>query len=450
MAELQSQVKSCIDCTDVFFVSSPEVHINEIDQFLSSTYRRFLKYAWHDLPVSSAEGSALATVSCMPLWELLNEYTNTCGPLAESKRGFAVQTLTAMYPKSKDRRCVFQQLNCSGSNPQTAVPLSTHIPLEMSVPEIPANSVWNEYVTALQGLSRISRLGSYTDGKETSTVSALLRSLVTVLLPKCVLVDAASPQAATSSSVINILLRDSGTEWNSGFFFLRGIWNALSIGEYLNLPETKELVSFLRSSRWSSQVVSFSGQNVPYARILSPLADICSLCISLSLRTPSTSVDTVPLIDPRVVELLCGSGIKVLPSSCAETFANTYLQDEVLERKTSLVEQKTEHVAEQLNETIPSEIDLMGFSPSCRDFDQLAYLCRDLLFLPSLESSESKEKRQRRNRDLLFNRKRGRGGSSVDGPCFIPVKSGLSDLMEKSSTESQVTLERLCCKWSKD
>ncbi|KPA83624.1 hypothetical protein ABB37_01895 [Leptomonas pyrrhocoris] len=449
MAELQSQVKLCINSTDDFLASSAEVQEQNSDSFVGNTYRVFLERTWYELPLHNVDGSALATVSCMSLWELLNEYTSICNPLEASKKAFAVQALTAMYPKSKDRRYMFQQLNCCGNNAQTAVPLYVHIPLETSMPAIPENDAHRDYVTTVQAITKIARLGSFRDGKETSTVSALIRGFVTAILPKCTLVDASNLQSSSQSNGICICLCDSSNAWNSGVYFLMSLWSSLFVGEYLNLVEFKELVTFLRSSRWSSQTVRFGRQKMSYSKILSPLTDISALCVSLNPRSPSASVDTVPLIDPRIVQLLCGKGYKTF-SSQADTLTNTSVQHYITEINSSLVEKTAEHVKEQLNETIPNEIDLLGFSSTCRDFDQLAYLCRDLLFLPSIECLTSRKKLQARRRDLLFNRKRGRRENDLDGPCFIPVNAGLSHVMEKKSSGSQVALERLCSKWKKE
>ncbi|KAL7698099.1 hypothetical protein N2W54_006179 [Lotmaria passim] len=454
MSELQNEVRSCISYTEDFSASLSDADERKIDTFICSTYRSFLQRVWHDLPVSNSDGSALATVACMPLWELLNTYTSTCNPSRALEKGVIVQTLTAMYPKSKDRRCVFQQLNCCGSNGQNALPLSTHIPIEMSLTgtptDAPTDRTQNEYVKATTEIISMARLGSYVDGKETPALAAMLRAWCATILPKCVLADSSCPQLASNSTAIVIRLQDSSSAWNSGYFFLLSLWSALVMGEYLGLAESKELASFLRSSRWSSQLVKIGNTKVAYAKILSPLSDISSLCVSMNLRSPSASVDTVPLVDPRVVQLLCGSGCAAFHANHAGAAASVYTQASISETSVSLMEKNVNYVEEQLNESIPNEIDFMGSSSSCRDFDQLAYLCRDLLFLPPAKSLHSKKSLCRKTRDLLFNRKRGRGGNDDDGPCLIPVKSALSHVMEKNSAESQVTLERLCSKWKKE
>ncbi|KPI87618.1 hypothetical protein ABL78_3275 [Leptomonas seymouri] len=447
MAELQNQVKVCINSTDDFLVSLSEASEGQIEGFIDNTYRKFLQLAWSELPLHNADGSALATVSCMTLWELLKECTSTCNPSVALKKAFAVQTLTAMYPKSKDRRCMFQQLNCCGNSVQTAVPLSTHIPLETFIPEVPENDLHRDYCSAVRAITKIARSGSFLDGKETPTVSALLRTFVTTILPRCILVDSSDPQCTPNSSAICIVFHGSSRTWNSAFYFLMSLWSLLIIGEYLNLAESKELIVLLRSSRWASQTVRIHRERVSYSKILSPLADISALCVSLNMRSPSASVDTIPLVDPRVVQLLCGKDYKDFLSNQTDTLASVNTQHFMIECKSTLVDEKTEYVKEQLDKAIPNEIEFMGFSSSCRDFDQLAYLCRDLLFSHPVACLRSKNNLQARSRDLLFNRKRGRGGNDLDGPCFIPVNIGLSHIMEKSCAESQVTLERLCCKW---
>ncbi|TPP49794.1 3-beta hydroxysteroid dehydrogenase/isomerase family protein [Leishmania donovani] len=259
MSQLQSQVKTCVDDIEDVLASSDSLFSNEVHNRLSATYQRFLQHVWCEVPMNSADGSALATVSCMPIWELLNQHTSACVLSAAPEKAIAVQLLSSMYPKSKDRRCVFQQPSCYGSNSQTAVPLSTHVPIQMFVPDNSSAEQNLEYVKAAQRILRIATVGNYTDAKESASVASAVRTF---------------------------------------------------INTYLSLPEARNLSLFLCSSRWSTRLVELDGRKVSYSELLSPLLDICSLCLSVNPRSVSASVDTVPLIDPRVMPFLMGSGIK--------------------------------------------------------------------------------------------------------------------------------------------
>ncbi|GET85898.1 hypothetical protein, conserved [Leishmania tarentolae] len=449
MSQLQNQVKTCIDDLEDVLASSNSLSSDEIYNRLSTTYQRFLQHVWCELPMNSADGSALATVSCMPIWELLNQQTNACALSATSEKAIAVQLLTSMYPKSKDRRCVFQQPSCYGSNSQTAVPLSTHVPMQLLVPNNSNAEQSPEYVKVAQRILKIVMVGNYTDLKESTAVASAVRTFINTVLPRCTLISHPGELPKQTKGEVHILWDSPTCDWSSGRMFLLTLWCLLVAAELFTLPEARNLSLFLCSSRWSTRLIELDGRKVSYSELLSPLLDICSLCLSVNPRSAPASVDTVPLIDPRVMSLLVGSGIKEEHCEFGACFAKEYHERPATKRKKSLTLRRAECVKEQLIESIPNEIDFMGTSASCRDFDQLAYLCRDCLFVPTTKNMESGVSASRR-RDMLFNRKRMRATLSSDGPCFIPVKSAVTDMLERTDTDALVTLERLCCKWRKD
>ncbi|CBZ23515.1 conserved hypothetical protein [Leishmania mexicana MHOM/GT/2001/U1103] len=449
MSQLQNQVKTCVDDIEDALASSNSLSSNEVHDRLSATYQRFLQHVWCEVPMNSADGSALATVSCMPIWELLNQYTSACALSAAPEKAIAVQLLSSMYPKSKDRRCVFQQPSCYGSNSQTAVPLSTHVPLQMFVLNN-SNAEQNlEYAKAAQRILRIATVGNYTDVKESAAVASAVRTFINNVLPRCTLISHPGELPKQTRGEVHILWDSPTCDWSSGRIFLLTLWCLLVAAEYLSLPEARNLSLFLCSSRWSTRLVEVDGRKVSYSELLSPLLDICSLCLSVNPRSASVSVDTVPLIDPRIMLFLMGSGITEEQCEIGADFATEYSARPATEGKRSLTLRRADCVKEQLTENIPNEIGFMGTSSSCRDFDQLAYLCRDCLFVPTAKNIASGISASRR-RDMLFNRKRTRATSSSDGPCFIPVKSVVTNMLEKTDTDALVTLERLCCKWRED
>ncbi|KAG5486695.1 hypothetical protein LSCM1_07948 [Leishmania martiniquensis] len=448
MSHLQDQAKTCIDDVEDVLASSSSLSIDAMSDKISATYQRFVQHVWCELPMSSAGGSALATVSCMPIWELLNQHTSACALATASAKAIAVQLLSSMYPKPRDRRCLFQQPSCYGSSTQTAVPLSTQVPIQMLLPKNSAPEQNIEYIKAAQRILRIAVIGSYTDGKESGAVASTARTFLNTVLPKCTIIPHPRELAKQTRGEVCILWDDPLCDWLSGRVFLLTLWCLLVATDYLNIPEYRSLSLFLCSSRWSERLIELDERKVSYSELLSPLLDICSLCLSVSPRSVSSSVDTVPLIDPRVMPFLMGNGIKDEQCEIGACFATEYSAGSGAEGKKSLTLRRAEYVKEQLIESIPNEIDFMGTS-SCRDFDQLAYLCRDCIFVPTSKNFQSGISASRR-RDMLFNRKRTRGTSLADGPCFIPVKSAVTNMLEKRDTDALVTLERLCCKWRED
>ncbi|KAG5485873.1 hypothetical protein CUR178_07466 [Leishmania enriettii] len=449
MSHLQSQVKTCIDDVEDVLASSDSLPNNTMSEKISATYERFLKHVWYELPVSSAGGSALATVSCMPIWELLNQHTSACALSTAPAKAIAVQLLSSMYPKSRDRRCLFQQPSCYGSNAQTAVPLSTQVPFQMLMPKCCAGEQNIEYIKAAQRVLRIAAVCNCADGKDPGAVASAVRTFLNNVLPKCTLISHPRELAKQTRGEVSILWDSPSCDWLSGRIFLLTLWCLLVTTEYLNLPEYRNLSLFLCSSRWSERVIELDERKVSYSELLSPLLDICSLCLSVNPRSVSASVDTVPLIDPRVIPFLMGSGIKEEQREVGSCFNTEYNGRPGTEGKKSLTLRRADYVKEQLIGAIPNEVNFMGTSSSCRDFDQLAYLCRDCLFVPTTKSFTSGISLSRR-RDMLFNRKRTRDTSISDGPCFIPVKSTVTNMLEKKDAAALVTLERLCCKWRDD
>ncbi|CAJ1016950.1 hypothetical protein Q4I30_001117 [Leishmania utingensis] len=449
MSQLQIQAKTCIDEVEDVLGSSNSLSTNEVYDRLSATYQRFLQHVWCELPMNNQGGSALATVSCMPIWELLNMHTSKCALSSAPAKAIAVQLLSSMYPKSKDRRCVYQQPSCYGSNSQTAVPLSIQVPIQMVVPKSSAAEQNVEYVKAAERILKMTTIGNYTDGKEAAAVTSTVRTFLINVLPKCTIVSDPRELPKQARGEVHILWDSPTCDWMSGKIFLLTLWCLLIITEFLNLPEYRNLSLFLCSSRWSTRLVELDGCKISYSELLSPLLDICSLCLSMNPRFASSSVDTVPLIDPRVNAFLNGSDVNEERCEIGEYFAKEYSARPTMDGKKSLTLHRADYVNKQLIEDIPNEIDFMGASSSCRDFDQLAYLCRDCLFVPTTDTLVSGISATKR-RDILFNRKRMRGAVSLDGPCFIPVKSAVTDMLEKNGTDALVTLERLCCKWRED
>lgn len=447
MSQLQSQAKACIDGADDILTSTFSVSSNDANGALNSTYQQFLQYAWCGLPTSGADGAALATVSCMPVWELLNQSTSPCAPTSNEASAVAVQLLTTMYPKSKDRRCLFQQLNSFGNSSQSAVPLSTRAPLQALVVRVSAVEASFEYVRLAKRSLRMAAVGAYTDGKDGPAVASAVRTFVTSTLPKCTLVAGDKEVSKQPRGELYIAWRSDACDWHAGSVFLLTLWSLFMVAEFLGLPEAKELAQFVRSSRWASRTLNLEGRETAYSKLLAPFLDVCALCVSLNPRSPSAAVDTVPLIDPRVMPFLMGTVPESCPTAVATRFGDSYSVKVATKTKESLTVRRANNVTEQLCDSVPGEIEFMGTSSSCRDFDQLAYLCRNCLFAPTVGSKGHAGVAVSWRRDMLFNRKRPRGGAKVEGPCFLPVQSAVSDMLERTEAEEQTTLERLCCKW---
>ncbi|KAK7198029.1 hypothetical protein NESM_000758500 [Novymonas esmeraldas] len=449
MAQLQTQVGACIDDVEESLASVNGCLDHSTLYKVNAAYDRFLRYAWYELPVSSTDGAALSTVSCMPVWELLNQRTGLRGASRTPATALAVQVFTSMYAKSKDRRCMFQQLSCFGGGSQPVVPLSAPVPIHLPAPAASSVEPVPDYIRTAKRVLKLAAVGGFTEGKDTAAIASAVRSFVNIILPKCTLVSHAKELAKQPRGEVYILWSNPTCDWHSGSVFLLTLWCILMAAEYLALPESKELSNFLRSSRWSARLVEVDGRRQSYGELLSPFVDICAACVAANPRSSSTSVDNVPLIDPRVIPLLLGDGRSGEQRETGKRFSEEYTACSMLESKTTLTERYAHRLKELLSETIPGEVDFMGTSSSCRDFDQLAYLCRDCVFTFS-QPGASRGRAARMRRDMLFSRKRMRGSSDSDGPCFVPVQSVVSDMLEKRDSRELVTLERLCEKWKND
>lgn len=447
MSKLQAEVASHLNnIEDVLAELGDRGHKADYEN-ITKIYNDFLLCAWHALPIRDAEGAALATVSCMPLWESLNQTTSATELLEPVRKGFAVQLLTSLYPKARDRRCVYQQLNTCGTTVQTAVPLNIHIPLESEIFIGADSSINAEYMRVVSVVSNVVKLDNLLAQFGPSFLSAATNSLIKDVLPKCVLSANKDYNTEVCENGIRIFVKERSARPTSGIIFMLTIWRYLILSEMLNLPEAKELAIFLQNSNWGMTVFEIDGRKMTYSSFVSALVDIAFLCLSTNPRTMLNTADTVPFIDPRIIFALGQVHRYEVDVKRYRDFSATETKH-VMGLKKSLTKKSVDNLSETLSSTIIGEIDFTGCSSSCRDFDQLTYLCRDMLFLPLSGRKVNEGISTMMRRDALFNRKRSRRARDREGPSFLPVRSSLSDMMEKNKKESQTILERLCCHWS--
>lgn len=76
-----------------------------------------------------AQGYVVATAACLPVWEALNFLTSSLYPVENNVRGYFLIMLTSLYPKYRDRRCLYQHLSGYGEG-NGSVPLTATAPFK--------------------------------------------------------------------------------------------------------------------------------------------------------------------------------------------------------------------------------------------------------------------------------------------------------------------------------
>lgn len=445
--------------------TSIKEYVTEITQLLDASttdfetfekvFMSFMKKTWHGLPTEEAQGCALSTAACIPVWELLHFFTSAYGPMSPRQRAFAVQLLSTLYPKSRDRRCVFQQLNCCGSNTASAVPLTVLIPFDdkagYTYPVHEAESAYMAVVNRVASSVKTEEECVVPGGEK--SLSSALTAFVQGVLPKCCLISSEAEKEKSDGSRVFIDIRDKGSDMFSWHTFLRTLWTLLVLAELHSVPEGRELGVFLSSSAWSNKTVIVNGASVSYAALLAPLVDASMVCLSVNARTIPTTTDNTPLIDPRILFLMRFDRGKAAAAgssgSDALALAKAVSPTPLQLASSPIMQGRDEQTRETLLRTIPDEVDFMGASSSCRDCDQLTILCRSMLFAPiSCDGTSSSGLATSTLQSILLNRKRPRDGSAGEGPSLLPVRSSLTDVLAERKKDDHTTLERLTLSWN--
>lgn len=403
-------------------------------------YKKFCTAAWEQLPTGNAKGSALATASCIPLWEMLNCVSSTYSHLDVTSKARVVLMLTAMYPKSKDRRALYQQLSRFTGGVNTSVPLSTETPALTEATQLFFRD--NRVPQILEAVN-LQGVDPENPARNLKKVSTSTKVLLEKILPSSIITF------DTTSSEFTVRCGSQGPFSLNGFLLV--VWKCLVYSELMNTPERRQLSQYLTTSAWASKEVERAGEKIEYAAFFKPLVSICAVCLSQNPRTPATAIDNVPMFDPRLVPLL------LAPESCLSppvvdqlaVGANARATDTKLSLS-SVDNAKKLHdeTVQKLKSDIPGEVDFMGSSSTCRDCDSVTILCRDMMFSNLSGVRSPGDSKTSLLHAALFSRKRARDDSSSgEGPSFVPVASSISDMLSDGKAESLTTLERLAMSW---
>lgn len=409
-------------------------------------FHQFHCATWGRLVDSAPTGAALATAACMPVWEMLNTFTAAGAIVDVRKRSFIVQLLTSMYPKARDRRCLFQQVDGLGRGPASAVPLYARAPdssLGKTVVVARADGAVSVSYRAAMRASLTSGDAAWSE----SSAAAHIADLTRKVLPSCVIMHteesgSAGGAHAAHSDQTAIRLDDVSLRETSWRAFALMLWKSIVMAEMHCPSEAKALTSFLTTSTWAHQSVLVGGEAVSYASIFTPFVDACMVCLSLNPRVASTAAANTALIDPAVTRSLAvqDRSLGCIDMDATDTLSLAYPAHDVLEPASVAAVDKSDKIRDMLQQTVPGEVMFFGASSSCRDCDQLTLLAREMLFAPATARDRPKGMNVNMLRECMFNRKRNR-----EGPCLLPVSSSLADTMSgDTSNEKQSTLERLC------
>nr|CCD11816.1 unnamed protein product [Trypanosoma congolense IL3000] len=184
-----------------------------VAQQFSDLYRRFMLTVHHDLGSSIDKGPALATAACIPLWEMLHFYSGAFAPLQASSKALVIILLTSLYPKARDRRCLYQHLGCVGSLGFSSVPLNWNVPTKTEVIEdLTSDGSEQDGYSEIVNYVQNTLLVEEEILKTCSTVGlgSKVKTLMEDVLPRCYLVDQDSNVSETgmpSESAIVITRR---------------------------------------------------------------------------------------------------------------------------------------------------------------------------------------------------------------------------------------------------
>ncbi|EPY20497.1 hypothetical protein STCU_08973 [Strigomonas culicis] len=348
---------------------------------------------------------------------------------------FVIQFLSAVYPKSRDRRCYYQQLSCCGTDYQSTVPLTTKVPpseLHLCTARTPHKSL--EYTEVVEFI-RNSYQMQLNRIQNTEEFSVIFSKFISIVLPRVVIAKECDFNEA--SEKIQILIDAENNKIHSWSFFLHVVWKLLVLSEGAGTRQS-ELVDYLTKSTWSGQSFITGGNKIIYRQFFSLFAESCLFCLSCdSYAAPSA--DNMPLINPRIIHFL--ASVDAEPCEISEEVPEALQSFPIAQPSRLVMESTTKELKEKLSETIPQEISFNGSSSTCRDCDQLTLICRDLINAPiGVDNSEGIDASFLKK--LLFSRKRSRGGTLLNhGPALAPVKSSLTDFFDETSSLEKNTLE---------
>ncbi|PWU86340.1 hypothetical protein C3747_550g7 [Trypanosoma cruzi] len=427
---------------------------SELAVQLLDVYWRFMRAVHHDVVLKETQGAALATAACIPVWEMLHFHGGSFGPLCGSRKAFAVTLLTALYPKTRDRRCLYQHLGCITGLGFPRVPLLSRLPMWTEIMKCPMDGghesdAYSEVVAYVK--NTVSAEACILGGSSLHSLKVKIKVLMEDVLPQCQFVrgeaEAAFVTANCPSAIVISMSDEPSLSIRSHEVLQQTIWKYLIL-LHVHLPEERRTLSnYLTTSAWSQQSLKLSDDSVvTYAAIMAPIVHEAAVCASLMPSVASDASDNAPLIHPRVLEVLLPEEMASKdPRPFREDLTKAFVADRIKKRKISVAQSTVVGVRELLAESIPQEIAFFGESSSCRDCDKLTHFCRNVLLSPVTGNTVAGGGLSLLvMRCMLFSRKRRRDDGFYEGPVFLPVVSSLFEMLdEKAENASLSTLERI-------
>lgn len=362
----------------------------EVDSVIKFFHNELTNFFWHKL-IQINQGPILATAGCLPIWETLTYLSSNICQLDGESRAYFILALTSLYPKYKDRRCFSQHIGGYGSgNSVVSLINSSFSILEGS--SILANQFHSRPIKELINLSTspsflTAKLVDSTKNIFLSNMKALVQTLPEIKI-KWSLLDGVT--IIVGDDVLPLLT----------FQFM--VWRVLILCQINNINEGRELETFLTNSTWSSNIVTYSGEERKFGYFFNHFLENVRILTSLGCPGQEVPIDNSPLIDFRVVKQF------TITTQRSQRYLNK-LSKKLPLKGVTFVSQKIKTVS-QVSEDIDSVINSIEFeenSSACRNCDELTTLCRDLVFRYSKSAFRDTRYNSlsRKTRNLLFKRK---------------------------------------------
>ncbi|KAH8612964.1 hypothetical protein ERJ75_000835100 [Trypanosoma vivax] len=421
----------------------------EVAPQLVNVFAQFMRTVHHDIVITGDKGPAVATAACIPLWEMLHIQSGLVAPLKGTVMGFVITMLTGLYPKARDRRCLFQHSGCLGSLGSPRVTLSYRLPMQTEITKFvtdsePSLMSYKEVVIYVRNTLSVEE--NILSTNSTAELLSKTKLLTDCVLPHCVLVESQSQTVVPDRGdgpILIYLSCESESSIRALGVLQQTIWKYLILLHVYAPEEERSLINFLTNSTWAQRSVLCKGNvEISYHTLMAPVAQEAAVCASFVAFRADGPPDNSPLVPPRLLDFMFTSENRSLPSSPYGDLSKAFSDVSLMRRKASITQQSVERLEELIGKTIPQEIEFANESSSCRDCDKLTMLCRNLLMSPVARSQRFKGLSAHFLKRMLFSRKRSRI-EFYEGPVFLPVASTLSDLFSNEDNKPLTTLERI-------
>lgn len=403
--------------------TNSEVHevTHYLDQVTKCLWSESCLYLWNQL-IQKPQGSVLATAACVPFWENLNLLANRIGPLNSEARAFFLLALTSLYPKYKDKRCLYQHSFCSETDIR-GIPLTTalHTLPPFSCPFIDSKSSLAVLRDLEVGFTDISY------SKNDAVRELILKSIDTLSS------FLTSYEIKFSS---NVLSASDGKCTVPLSLLQFTLWKIFLFCEVHGFVEQNKLIGSLTSSSWSEQcIVSESSARWAYKSFFVNFSSCVKFLLCVGSPKIDLPINNLPLLDFRLIKPL------ILDPQYARTKKEyrSWWRKRRLRAATFLCQRKKMLVDERKRLTkIKNDVEMFQSSSVCRNCDEMTLLCRDMIFRCSKPayrkphySTVSKIYNQ-----LLFKPKRGKCAYL---PSLLPENEPCS-MMDDYKEENNINL----------